>query len=71
MMHQLTIDQKTCRGPALCHECEAITPGLVACCAVNGRLLISWENSGRHASTLSRLVAACPDRAIMVKPVEP
>ena len=70
MMHQLTIDQKTCRGPALCHECEAITPGLVEHCAINGRLLISHPNTATHSSVLSRLIVACPDRAIMIKPIE-
>lgn len=69
MMHQLTIDQKACRGVSLCHGCEAITPGLVEFCSVNGRLLISAENTAIHSSTISRLVAACPVRAIFIKSI--
>lgn len=71
MMHQLTIDQKHCRGTTLCHACEAIQPGLVEYCAINGRLLISHPNTAEHSSVLSRLAQVCPDRAIMIRPVDP
>ena len=69
-MHQLTIDQRACRGLTLCHACEAIKPGLVEHCAINGRLLISHPNTAAQSSVLSRLTVACPDRAIMIKPIE-
>ena len=70
MTHQLTIDQKFCRGLGLCHACEAIKPGLVHHCERYGRLLISDPSTAAHGATLSRLVACCPDQAIMIKPVE-
>lgn len=69
-MHQLTIDFVDCRGLNLCHACEAITPGLVKHCQHYGKLLISWQNTGAQSALLSRLAAACPDRAIMIKPVD-
>ena len=69
-MHQLTIDPKCCRGIALCHACEAIKPGLVDYCTKHGRLLISFANTARYSSMLSRLAQVCPDRAIMIKPME-
>lgn len=70
MTHQLTIDQKHCRGLDLCHACEAIKPGLALHVERHGRLLISGPATAENGSTLSRLVACCPDRAIMIKPVE-
>lgn len=68
-MHQLTIDFADCRGLDLCHACEAITPGLVKHCQRHHRLLLSWQNTGAQSALLSRLVACCPDRAIMIKPL--
>ena len=68
MMHQLTINAH-CRGLDLCHACEAVMPGLVKHCEQHGRLLISWSSTGRHGGALSRLIQACPDRAIHLKPL--
>lgn len=69
-MHQLTIDADACRGIDLCHLCTAIKPGLVEHCAKHGRLLISHDNTSRIQPILSRLVAVCPDRAIMIEPID-
>lgn len=69
-MHQLTIDRSRCRGLHLCHQCEAIKPGLVKYCEQYGRLLISHPSTGRHSSTISRLIVECPDRAITMEPIE-
>jgi hypothetical protein len=68
--HQLTIDQRYCRGDELCHACTAILPGLYDHCLEHGRLLISHPATGKHGGLLSRLIACCPDRAIVVVPVE-
>ncbi|QQG66374.1 hypothetical protein HP555_11090 [Desulfobulbus oligotrophicus] len=70
MMHQLTVDSRHCRGLHLCHQCEAITPGLVHYCEMHGRVLISWPNTAAKQPLLSKLIVNCPDRAIMMKPVE-
>lgn len=70
MTHQLTIDQTHCRGLSLCHACEAIKPGLALHVERHGRLLVSGPATAENGSTLSRLVACCPDRAIMIQPVE-
>jgi hypothetical protein len=68
--HQLTIDQKYCRGDDLCHACAAILPGLYEHCLEHGRLLISHPATGAHCGTISKLISCCPDRAIVVVPVE-
>jgi ferredoxin len=68
--HQLTIDRRYCRGDDLCHTCTAIFPGLYEHCQEHGRLLISHPATGEHGGLLSRLIACCPDRAIVVVPVE-
>jgi hypothetical protein len=39
-------------------------------CLEHGRLLISHPATGEHGGLLSRLIAGCPDRAIVVVPVE-
>jgi len=70
MMHQITISPRYCRGLGLCHACEAIQPGLVLHCERHGRLLISHPATAEHSATISALIAACPDRAITIKPVE-
>jgi hypothetical protein len=68
--HQLTIDQRYCRGDELCHTCTAILPGLFDPCLEHGRLIISLPATGEHGGTISRLIACCPDRAIVVVPVK-
>lgn len=70
MMQQIAIDQNRCRGLHCCHECELLLPGLVQYCSHHGRVLVSWESTGSHGDTISRLIAACPDRAIVIKPLE-
>jgi hypothetical protein len=70
MTHQLTIDQRYCRGDELCHACTALLPGIYEHCLEHGRLLISHPSTGEHGGLLSRLIAGCPDRAIVVIPVE-
>jgi hypothetical protein len=69
MTHQLTIDQRYCRGDDLCHTCAAILPGLYDHCLEHGRLLISHPATREHGGLLSRLIAGCPDRAIVITPV--
>jgi len=51
MMHQLLIDHQYCRGLQLCHQCEAVRPGLVKHCEQHGRLLISWPATAANAAT--------------------
>ena len=69
MMHQLTISDR-CRGMALCHACEAVAPGIVNHCQRHGRVLLSGPSTGAHGDTISRLLQACPERAIHLKPLE-
>lgn len=68
-MHQIVIDTKRCRGLHLCAACESIKPGLVKYCEQHHRLLVSWPSTSRYADTISRLIASCPDRAIVIKPL--
>jgi ferredoxin len=68
--HQLTIDQRYCRGDELCHQCTAILPGLYDHCLEHGRMLISHPATGDNAGTISQLISSCPDRAIVIMPVE-
>jgi hypothetical protein len=70
MTHQLTIDQKYCRGDDLCHACSAVLPGLYEHCLEHGRLLLSGPSTGEYGGLISRLIACCPDRAIVINPVE-
>lgn len=68
-MHQLTIDAHACRGLHLCHACEAIKPGIIDYCTKHGRLLISFANTAQQQPIISRLIAVCPDQAIVIKPL--
>jgi len=70
MMHQLLIDHQYCRGLHLCHQCEAIRPGLVKHCETKGRLLISGPATAANGSTISALIACCPDRAITINALD-
>lgn len=70
MMHQITVDKDRCRGPHCCYECETVHKGLVEYCAHYGRVLVSWPSTATHSDTISRLIAACPDRAIVIKPFD-
>lgn len=69
MMHQITVNRDLCRGPHCCYECERAIPGIIKYCEQHGRVLVSWESSGKHADTISNLIASCPDRAIVIKPM--
>jgi len=66
--HKLTIDQKRCRGLNLCHQCEALQPGLVAACEKQGLINIQEWVLREQGLSLSALIVACPDRAIMIMP---
>ena len=62
MTHQLTIDQKYCRGLSLCHACEAIRPGLALHVERHGRLLISGPETMAQSTTITKLINCCPER---------
>jgi ferredoxin len=66
MNHILTIDK--CRGPALCHTCEAIAPGLYGEVLAKGSVVIKPWAMMEMSPRISRLARECPDRAIMVRP---
>lgn len=70
MMHQITVDTNRCRGLHCCHACETVHKGLVEYCANHGRVLVSWQSTSRYSDTISRLISACPDRAIVIKPFD-
>lgn len=68
MDHHLIIDHRRCRGVALCHCCEAITPGIVAACRSRGHVVVAPWAVREMSPMISQLIVACPDRAIMVRP---
>ena len=65
--HILTISK--CRGPALCHTCEAIAPGIYAEVRDKGSIVIKPWAMMEMSPRISQLAVECPDRAFMVKPV--
>jgi hypothetical protein len=67
--HELIIHFDECRGPELCHCCEAIYPGLVRRIELHGPILIGSGNLTERSNKISSLIVACPDRAIQIKPV--
>lgn len=67
MKHELSIDSKICPGTRLCSVCEILQPGLVEACSTTPVLIQQWANR-ECSGVISRLIAACPHRAIMVKP---
>jgi len=69
-LHHLTIDANRCRGVHLCHQCEAMHPGLVEWCETYGRVDINEWASRDHSQDISRLIVACPERAITVQPAK-
>jgi len=69
MLHQLTVDPRYCRGLHLCHQCEALQPGLVEHCKTAPVVIQEWA-AREQGSMLSALVACCPNRAIHIKPID-
>ena len=69
-IHQLTVDRKRCRGIHLCHPCEVLQPGLVHACERQGHITIQEWAAREQGQDLSALIVACPERAIMIQPVD-
>jgi len=68
--HRLTIDVHRCRGLRLCHQCEALQPGLVHACEQQGHITIQEWAAREQGQDLSALARCCPDRAIMIQPAK-
>lgn len=68
--HEITINPDRCHGTHICPACEVILPGLVKHCEEHGRLLLGEWALREKSPVISRLLVACPSRAIMVRPVE-
>ena len=69
MIHQLTIDMSRCHGKEFCSTCTWIWTGLLDLCAHADKVLLTKERLTRESQRLSKLIAACPAKAIQVKPV--
>lgn len=67
-MHEITVDSRRCRGTYICHQCEAVLPGLVQACERDGLILVNDWALSDNSPTISELVRCCPDRAIMIMP---
>jgi Fe-S-cluster-containing hydrogenase component 2 len=70
MMHAITVDESRCIGLDICHACEGVHRGIRDHCRNHGRLLVSWPNTATHSQTITRLINACPNRAITIMPLE-
>jgi len=65
-MHRITVDTKRCRGTYLCHQCDAIKPGLVLACERDGHVVVQDWVLRDQGGSISALIASCPDQAIMI-----